>query len=106
MEQVAIITQLVQDMIAMNSTEREMNNFLLNLNSAVRNLTYIVKEIPLEREWAVEYEANKVEREAREAKEKEEEKAKWERARAREKEERNERRRELYQLKKAKKEQK
>jgi hypothetical protein len=107
MEQVAIITQLVQDMIAMNSTEREMKDFLLNLNSAVRTLTYIVKEeIPLHREWAVEYEANKVEREAKEAKEKEEEKAKWERARAREKVEQNSRRRELYQLKNAKKEQK
>jgi hypothetical protein len=103
MEQVAIITKLVQDMIAMNSTEKEMGNFLLNLNCAVRNLTSIVEDIPRDRQWAEEWGAIAQQRAERE---KAEEKAKWERDREWEREERNRRRRELYQEKKVKKEQK
>jgi hypothetical protein len=102
MEQVAMITQLVQDMIAMNSTEKEWGHFLLNLNRKVGDLTSIVSDIPEQREWEVAYVARRVEKEAKLARE-QEAKA-WEEMRLKDK--KNERRRELYKLNKAKKEQK
>jgi len=98
MEQVAIITQLVQDMIAMNSTESEMGHFLLNLNCAVRTLTSIKEDIPAKRARDLWWEAGRAEREAKEA----EYWAKRNAEEARKKEAQKERRRELYQLKKLK----
>jgi hypothetical protein len=102
MEQVAIITQLVQDMIAMNCGEREMAHFILNLDTAVKTLTYIKEDTPrqMARDW--KREAGRAEREAKEAKEKEEKRLIQERQEEYKKEKQRQRRRELYQLKKMK----
>ena len=103
MEQVAIITKLVEEMIAMNCGERNMAHFILNLDTAVRTLTHIKEDIPRQMAWEAKWEAGRAEREAKEAKSKEEYRAKVEREEARKKEAQRERRRELYQLKKAEK---
>lgn len=103
MEQVAIITQLVQDMIAMNCSERQMGHFILNLDTAVRTLTHIKEDAPRQMVWEAKWEAEKQEREAKEAEKMREYLAKKEREEERKKEAQRQRRRELYQLKKAEK---
>jgi hypothetical protein len=95
MEQVAIITKLVQELIAMNKpidVESVLGEFVSSLEQKVARK----KE---QREWSVRWEEGRVEREKRLVIEK----ARAEREAKRVKEERNERRRELYQLKKAEK---
>jgi hypothetical protein len=101
MEQVAIITKLVEELTAMNCGEKHMAHFILNLDCAVRTLTHIKEDIPRQMAWEVKWEAGRAEREAKEAKSKEEYRAKVEAEEARKKEAQRERRRELYQLKKA-----
>jgi hypothetical protein len=102
MEQVAIITKLVEELTAMNCGEKHMAHFILNLDCAVRTLTHIKEDIPRQMAWEVKWEAGRAEREAKEAKSKEEYRAKVEAEEARKKEAQKERRRELYQLKKLK----
>jgi hypothetical protein len=104
MEQVAIITQLVQEMVALNCSESEMAHFILNLDTAVKTLTYIKEDIPRQRARDLRWEAGRAEREAKEAKEKEEKRLIQERQEEYKKEKQRHRRRELYQLKKAEKE--
>jgi hypothetical protein len=103
MEQVAIITKLVEEMIAMNCGERHMGHFILNLDTAVRTLTHIKEDIPRQMAWEAKWEAGRAEREAKEAKSKEEYRAKVEAEEARKKEEKRKRRAFLYQAKKAEK---
>jgi hypothetical protein len=103
MEQVAIITKLVEEMIAMNCGEREMAHFILNLDCAVRTLTHIKEDTPRQMARDLKWEAGRAEREAKEAKEKEEKRLIQERQEEYKKEAQRERRRELYQLKKAEK---
>jgi hypothetical protein len=103
MEQVAIITKLVEEMIAMNCGEREMAHFILNLDCAVRTLTHIKEDTPRRMARDLKWEAGRAEREAKEAKEKEEKRLIQERQEEYKKEKQRERRRELYQLKKAEK---
>ena len=103
MEQVAIITKLVEEMIAMNCGERHMAHFILNLDTAVRTLTHIKEDAPRQMVWEAKWEAEKQEREAKEAEKMREYLAKKEREEERKKEAQRQRRRELYQLKKAEK---
>jgi len=103
MEQVAIITKLVEEMIAMNCGEREMAHFILNLDTAVKTLTYIKEDTPRQMARDLKWEEGRAEREAKEAKEKEEKRLIQERQEEYKKEAQRERRRELYQLKKAEK---
>ena len=102
MEQVAIITKLVEEMIAMNCGERQMAHFILNLDCAVRTLTHIKEDAPRQTARDLRWEAGREEREAKEAKAKEDYRAKREAEEAEKKEAQRERRRELYHLKKMK----
>jgi len=87
----------------MNCGEREMAHFILNLDTAVKTLTYIKEDTPRQMARDLKWEAGRAEREAKEAKEKEEKRLIQERQEEYKKEAQRERRRELYQLKKAEK---
>lgn len=96
MEQIAIITKLVQEINEMDCHERDHYQVILNLDIAVRNLTRIVKEIPEQKARDAKWEAGREEREAKE----EEKRLVEEKQKAYKKEAQRERRRQLYQLKK------
>jgi hypothetical protein len=104
MEQIAIITRLVQEMSALNCSEMQMEHFIHNLDAAVRTLSYIREQTPKQMARDLRREAERPAREAEEAKEKEEKRIIQERQEAYKKEKKNERRRELYHLKKEKRE--
>jgi hypothetical protein len=114
MEQVAIITKLVQELIAMNSSEADTDNVEVMLMSCVSSLEFELRakiraekkkqEEKEEEAWEARYACGEFD--AIYAKEKEEQRAymaKRDAEDARKKEAQRERRRELYQLKKAEK---
>lgn len=96
MEQIAIITKLVQEINEMDCPKMEYKQFILNLDIAVGNLTRIVKELPEQIARDAKWEARREEREAKE----EEKRLVEEKQKAYKKEAQRERRRQLYQLKK------
>ena len=102
MEQIAIITRLVQEMSALNCSEMQMEHFIHNLDAAVRTLSYIREDTPRQMARDLKREAERPAREAEVAKEKEEKRVIQERQAAYWREKKNARRRELYQLKKMK----
>ena len=103
MEQIAIITKLVQEMKEMGCPKEDYDHFILNLDCAVRTLTYIKEDTPKKMAWALKREEERPAREVKEAKEQEEKRLVKERQEAYKKEAQRERRRHLYQVKKMEK---
>lgn len=108
MEQIDILTKLVQEVNEMDCGRENWFLFLRSLDGAVRNLTSVKEHIARDMRWeagreereakkAEKWEAGREEREAKEAK-KEQQRVIHE---AWKREQKNQRRRELYQLKKA-----
>ena len=105
MEQVAIITRVVQEMIAMNCSEMQMEHFILNLDTAVRTLTHIKEHsYPVDGEKALRVEARMKQLEEERVRKVREWNEKKEQEEAEKKERQNARRRELYKMKKERQE--